>query len=198
MRRLSVFAPLALLAAATLVGCGTAAIGASPRTAGVSAAQTVIRPARPAAEAATPVEGDVQALGSWQGRIGTRRARLWVPYSGYLQAECDGVSFRGSILAGNVSGQLARVGRPTGQVSLTVAYGSAFTGWVNGRAVSATFGQGGWLSGVVGSRRVALWVLPDSINGTIGGEAVWMPGAWYQPGEEWGVAAAVLALAGGL
>ncbi|MEB3224086.1 MAG: hypothetical protein VKS61_18590 [Candidatus Sericytochromatia bacterium] len=187
--RSSLILPVAL----ALAGCGSASLSAVTRPTTGPQAATRIAPAK--AEKAGG--DDVKALGTWSGRIGTRAARVWVPYAGAVEAEMDGARFSGSLWGSAFNGSLRRDGRPTASVSMSI-FGAMIDGRVGGRAVRASFAQGGWLTGRVGDDRLSLSVLPNGISGQMGPHAVWMSGFWYQQGEEWPLAVGLLALMGGL
>ncbi|MEB3330495.1 MAG: hypothetical protein VKQ33_14815 [Candidatus Sericytochromatia bacterium] len=183
--------PLAL--ALALAGCGTASLAGSPRA--TASLAVAARGAEAAVQA--PPGDDVKVQGTWSGRLGTRRAQVWVPFGGAVEAEAGDARFSGSVWGPRIAGTLRRESGASVTVSMSL-FGSMIEGRVGGRNIQANFAQGGWLTGRVGTVRVSLSVLPQSVSGQMGPHAVWLTGAWYQPGDEWALAAALLALAGGL
>jgi hypothetical protein len=184
---------LPLVLALALAGCGQAApAGTSRQATRLTAAARIVPP-----DAQQPTGKDVKALGTWSGRIGNRRTQIWVPFPGSVEAEVGGSRFNGSVWGSMVSGSLRRADGSSASASMSL-FGSMIDGRVGGRTIQANFAQGGWLTGRVGGERLSLSVLPQGISGQMGPHAVWMTGAWYQPGEEWALAAALLALMGDL
>ncbi|MEB3196355.1 MAG: hypothetical protein VKP62_04040 [Candidatus Sericytochromatia bacterium] len=208
MSRTSLLAPLAVAVSLALVGCGTTPNATTRQAEALGASRAPLikpQPAKPVSPTktdaakpdATKKDGDVNVLGAWNGRIGGRLARIWVPYPNAIEADMEGIRFSGQAWPTRVVGTLYRPGFGPQAVSLSI-FGAMIDGRVGVRSVNATFAQGGWLVGRAGERRCSLSVLPNAINGQMAGLSVWMSGVWYQPGEEWGVAAALLALMAGL